>query len=68
LSTPLKKMFEEFLGRQKGLRTEETVPCALCGGEIYRGEYYYELDGGKVCRPCLERYARQYFSHQRRRL
>lgn len=62
------KMFEEILSRRKSLQQLETVPCALCGGEIYRGEYYYELDGKKVCRPCLERYAQRYFSHQRRRL
>ena len=68
MSTLLKKMFREILGRQKRLPTSETVPCAMCRGEIYRGEYYYELDGRKVCRSCLERYARQYFAHQCRRL
>ena len=68
MSTPLIKMFEENFGKGKRLSTPESVPCALCRGEIYRGEYFYELDGRKVCEACLERYARHCFAHQRRRL
>ena len=26
--------------------------CALCDGEIYRGEEYYHINGQAVCRDC----------------
>lgn len=68
MSTLLRKMFEDFFGRQKCLLSVAEVPCALCRGEIYRGDHYYELDGQKVCESCLEHYARRYFAHRRRRL
>ena len=31
--------------------------CALCGGEIYRGEAYYSINGQALCRDCLRDYA-----------
>ena len=68
MSTLLRKMFRDFSDREKRLQIAAEVPCALCGGEIYAGEYCYELDGRKICESCLERYARRYFAHQRRRL
>lgn len=68
MSTPLEKMFQEIFDRKKRLSFPESVPCTICGEEIYRGEYFYELDGRKVCEACLERYARHCFAHQRRRL
>lgn len=35
--------------------------CSLCGGEIYAGDNYYELDGHAVCPDCLPAFARGYF-------
>lgn len=51
-----------------GPRTQLQGVCALCRGEIYPGEYYYETDDGKICESCLGRYARRYFDRQYRRL
>lgn len=31
--------------------------CGLCGGEIYRGEAYYYLNGQAICRDCLTDFA-----------
>ena len=36
--------------------------CAMCGGELYEGNFCYRLDGVRICRACfpdwaLERYA-----------
>ena len=31
--------------------------CALCGGGIAGGDYYYRLEGRVVCEACLERFA-----------
>ena len=31
--------------------------CALCGGEIYQGEAYYDIHGQALCRDCLRDYA-----------
>ena len=36
--------------------------CALCDGEIYRGEEYYHINGQAVCRDCLAEYAVQVFA------
>ena len=36
--------------------------CALCDGEIYRGEKYYHINGQAVCRDCLAEYAVQVFA------
>lgn len=33
--------------------------CSLCGGEIYRGEDYYAVNGRAICRDCLADYAAQ---------
>lgn len=35
--------------------------CAICGGEIYAGERYYQTDEGAVCRDCLIWYAKRQF-------
>lgn len=32
--------------------------CDMCGGEIYKGEEYYQINGESVCDDCVERYAR----------
>ena len=42
--------------------------CALCAGELYPGDPYFELDGRAVCEDCLGRYARRYFAAQLRRV
>lgn len=36
--------------------------CDLCGGELYRGERYYRINGEVICRDCLAAYARQFFA------
>lgn len=36
--------------------------CHLCGGEIYRGEECWHINGETVCPACLEDYARQVFA------
>lgn len=46
-------------------RAREMI-CALCGGELYPGESYFELEERAVCEHCLTRYARGYFAHRRR--
>ena len=48
--------------------TARELACALCAGELYPGDPYFELDGRVVCEDCLARYARIYFSHRRRRV
>ena len=42
--------------------------CALCRGELYPGDPYFELEAGAVCEDCLGRYARSYFASRRRRV
>ena len=42
--------------------------CALCRGELYPGDPYFELEGRAVCEDCLARYARRYFAPQLRRV
>ena len=36
-----------------------SAECSLCGGEIYRGEDYYAVNGRAICRDCLADYAAQ---------
>lgn len=36
-----------------------SAECSLCGGEIYRGEDYYAVNGWAICRDCLADYAAQ---------
>lgn len=68
MSTLLEKMFWEFFGVRKRLRSGPQVFCALCRGGLHPGEHDYLLEGRRVCGTCLERYAQRYFAHQRRRL
>lgn len=68
MSTLLRKNIEEFLGARGRLPGGGQVCCALCRGELYPGDYYFWLEERRVCEACLERYAQQYFAHQRRRL
>ena len=36
--------------------------CGLCGGEIYRGEEYYQVNGQVFCTGCLEDFAKSWFA------
>ena len=47
---------------------QRELACALCAGELYPGDHYFELDGRTVCEDCLARYAKRYFAHRRRRV
>ena len=40
--------------------------CSLCGGEIYLGQLYYEMDDRYVCPECLGEYAKSYFLSRQR--
>lgn len=35
--------------------------CGWCGGEIYLGQLYYEIDTMYLCQECLPTFARSYF-------
>lgn len=35
--------------------------CSCCGGEIYLGQLYYEIEQKLVCPECLSEFARGYF-------
>ena len=35
--------------------------CGCCGGEMYLGQLYYEMEDRLICPECLEEYARSYF-------
>ncbi len=51
-----------------GFPPPQQCRCALCAGELYPGDPYFELDGRAVCEDCLGRYARRYFAPQLRRV
>lgn len=40
--------------------------CGLCGGEIYLGQLYYEMEDRLVCPECLHEYAKSYFLSRQR--
>ena len=40
---------------------ETAAYCTRCGGEIYRREEYYRIDGRAVCTDCLTAFAENYF-------
>ena len=40
--------------------------CGCCGGEIYLGQLYYEMDDRYVCPECLGEYAKSYFLSRQR--
>ena len=42
-------------------QTEVFALCACCGGEIYLGQLYYEIEEKLVCPDCLHEFARTYF-------
>ena len=41
-----------LLGRED--QPEQLCTCAWCGGPIYAGDDYYDLDGESVCEECIE--------------
>lgn len=40
--------------------------CGCCGGEIYLGQLYYEMEDRFVCPECLHEYAKSYFLSRQR--
>ena len=40
--------------------------CGCCGGEIYLGQLYYEMEDRLVCPECLHEYAKSYFISSQR--
>ena len=40
--------------------------CGCCGGEIYLGQLYYEMEDRLVCPECLPEYAKSYFLSSQR--
>lgn len=40
--------------------------CGNCGGEIYLGQLYYEMEDRLVCPECLHEYAKSYFLSRQR--
>lgn len=40
--------------------------CGCCGGEIYLGQLYYEMERCLVCPECLPEYAKAYFLSSQR--
>ena len=45
---------------------ERLAICGCCGGEIYLGQLYYEMDDRYVCPECLGEYAKSYFLSRQR--
>lgn len=44
---------------KKFLQSEKSVlRCGECGGEICRGESYWQVNGAAVCAACLPQFAR----------
>ena len=39
--------------------------CDHCGGEIYEGETYYEIDGQYIHEDCLRDFAEKYFADRK---
>lgn len=40
-------------------RRRPAVYCTLCGGEVYPGERYWQVNGVRSCRWCLDRLAQR---------
>ena len=40
--------------------------CSLCGGELYRGDMCWCINGAVLCRGCLGDYAVRFFAAHRR--
>ena len=69
MSTIFPKEFKNTRGCPgMGAAGPPAARCSLCGGELYPGDPYFELDGEAVCEDCLGRYARRYFAHRLRRV
>lgn len=53
--------------KQRKRERDLDLKCALCGGGVAPGDYYYRLEGRAVCEACLERFARAHFAGERLR-
>ena len=53
-------MLEKLRSEQLALPPEPPpyAVCALCGAEIYPGEFYLELDGRAYCDLCVDAHTR----------
>ena len=40
--------------------------CDQCGGEIYEGETYYDIEGDYIHEDCFEEYAREEYADCRK--
>lgn len=40
--------------------------CDMCGGEIYKGEEFYDIENQCICEDCLHDFADEYFESYRR--
>ena len=51
--------------RSRAPKDRQQIPafafCGVCGGEIYLGQLYYEIEEKLVCPDCLHEFARTYF-------
>ena len=56
--------------KSRAPRDRQQIPafalCGVCGGEIYLGQLYYEMDDRLVCPECLPEYAKSYFLSRQR--
>ena len=47
-------------------RSPSFTVCGCCGGEIYLGQLYYEMEDRVICPECLHEYAKSYFLARQR--
>lgn len=40
--------------------------CGCCGGEIYEGETFFDIDGEYIHEDCLHDFADEYFADRKR--
>ena len=56
--------------RSRAPKDRQQIPafafCGVCGGEIYLGQLYYEMDDRLLCPECLPEYAKSYFLSRQR--
>lgn len=41
-------------GERCGCQIETKVYCDCCGCGLYRGDYFYEINGEKLCEDCMD--------------
>lgn len=52
--------------RRDGQRAFPAAECALCGGELYRGESSWRLNGRTLCQDCAARWVLEELAPWRR--